>query len=318
MATIPYTETSATTLSGSINGSNTDFTVTNTPDDYSVIGFINGLFIPTTVSGKVVTFAGAPISGDTVSVHYYVSSAVSSSTGAVTASTIIQDAMRRINVLGAGQTISTADQTFGLVELNDMIDQWRVRKSYVVYYTHNSYAFTTSKQYYSIGRDSADFDADRPVKILRANLIRVADDPDSRIPLHVMELDEYASIPLPMTEGAEPDRLYYQETYPNGTLWPWPYPTDTAAALANELELFTWSYLESFATSDTSVDLAPGYKDAITWSLAERFCIPYGVDTSIALVRQARRARAAVVNVNIHADNRGSSDYGVPNSEAYG
>ncbi|GAH05792.1 unnamed protein product, partial [marine sediment metagenome] len=44
---------------------------------------------------------------------------------AVAASTIIADALRRINVLGAGQSITTSDQALGLVELNDLIDQLR-------------------------------------------------------------------------------------------------------------------------------------------------------------------------------------------------
>jgi len=317
MATTPYTETSSDTLSGSINGVNTDYTVTNTPDTYSVLGFINGTFISTTVSGNVVTFASAPVTGDTVSVHYTVSTSVASSSGAVTALEIIQSALRRINRLGVGQTISTADLSFSLGELNDLIDHWRALKRFVLYYSHSEYTWTTSKQSYTIGQDSADFTADRPIKIARANLIHSGDDPDSYTPLAVYDMTEYASLSTPVLSDEESVCIYYQPTVPNGTIWPWPYPANTAEALANKLQLFTWSYLNEFATSDTSVDLAPGYKDALKWTLAERLADAFGVTLTDTQKKLARQSRAAIASNNLKS-YKITSDYGIPNAEDYG
>ena len=133
----------------------------------------------------------------------------------------------------------------------------------------------------------------------------------------VYDWTEYNRISYPATDGAEPDRIYYQETYPNGTIWPWPYPEDTATALANKLEIFTWAYLSSWATADTSIDLAPGYKDAITWALAERLTVPFGLNLSNELKNQARMAMASVASVNLKA-RKISMDYGIPQSEGYG
>ena len=317
MATTPYTETSADTLSGSVNGTNTDFVVSHTPDDGSVLGFVNGFFIPSTVSGTTVTFTSAPLTGDTVSVFYTVTSAVSASSGAVTGLTIIQNALLYLNKLGVGQSITEADQTLGLKQLNLLIDRWRVKRSYVIYFNHASYSFDTSQQSYTIGQDSADFEADRPIKIIRANLIRTGDDPNTHIPLLVYEMDEYASLSVPATSGQEPDRIYYQPTFPNGTLWPWPYPENDADILANELELFTWSYMTSWATTDTSVDLAPGYEDALTLSLAERLTVPYGVAMNPELKDQARQARASIARINTIPKKIATRDYGIPMSEGY-
>ena len=324
MATTAYTETSASGVTGTIdksgswtiNGSNRSFSLSHTPDTGSAIGFINGLMIASTISGSTLTFADAPYAGDTVTVVYAVTSSVTASSGAVSAATIIQDAMRYINKLGAGQTISTADQTFGLSVLNDIIDLWRTKSHFVVYYDHSSYAYSTSKQSYSIGQDSADFTADRPIKIIRANLILTADDPDSRVALEVFNMDEYAQLRLPAQSADQAVCLYYQPTYPNGTLYPWPYPTDDSDVLANKLELFTWMQLSSYANTSTAVDLAPGYKNALTKTLSEWLCVPYGIPLNPEVKDQARIARSAIANVNTWS-RKLERDYGIPDSEDY-
>ena len=59
------------------------------------------------------------------------------------------------------------------------------------------------------------------------------------MPLPVIEVDDYSAVPIAEHTSTYPTCVYYQPTYPNGTLWPWPYPTDITA----ELELFMWSVL---------------------------------------------------------------------------
>lgn len=234
-----------------------------------------------------------------------------------TASEMILSALRRINRLGAGQTIASSDETFALSELNYLIDHWRALKRFVLYYSQSEYTFTTSKQSYSIGRSSADFTADRPIKIARANLIHSGDDPDSYTPLAVYDMTEYASLSTPVLSDEEPVCIYYQPTVPNGTIWPWPYPANTAEALANKLQLFTWSYLSGYETVDTDVDLAPGYKDAITWTLAERLADAFGITLTVTQVKLARQSRAAIASNNLKS-YKITSDYGIPNAEDYG
>jgi hypothetical protein len=310
-----YTESSADTLVGSVNGANTDFTVTNTPYTYSVLGFVNGTFVSTTVSGKVVTFSTAPESGDTVTVHYS-SGTQEVTTGSISASDIIDIAMKRINRLGSGQTISSSDQTFALAELNNLIDHWRALRRFVVYYKHAEYTFTASKQYYTIGWSGADFEADRPIKIIRANLIRTADTPDSRVPLLVYEMTDYAQITYPATSGSEPMLIYYQPTTPNGTIYPYPYPNSDAASLANKLELFTWSYLDQFASTSTTVEFAPGYKDAIIWTLSERLADSFGTSLTPVQTNLARQSRSAIASNNMKGFKI-TRDNGIPMAEAY-
>lgn len=323
MAKRAYIESSVdspATVTGSINGVNKDFVLTRTPDSGSVIAFINNTVTSSSVSTATVTLASAPESGDSVYFHYTVaitSADSSDSINTVTAQTIIESAMRKINKLGAGQTIATADLALGLAELNDMIDYWRTRRVFISYISDDSYTLTSSKQAYTIGQESADFTADRPIKLTRANLIIVSNSDETRKELKIIEWPEYADVTVPAEYGAEPTHLYYQPTIPNGTLWPWPYPENTTTALINKLELFTWCHLYQFTSASSAVYLAPGYENALKASLAERLSIPFGVAVSIDLRNQARLARAAIASNNTQAPKMQTRDYGIPTAESW-
>lgn len=62
------------TPSGAINGTNTSFTLANTPVAGSVEVFLNGLLQTVgddyTISGSTITYATAPIAGDVLRVQY--------------------------------------------------------------------------------------------------------------------------------------------------------------------------------------------------------------------------------------------------------
>ena len=220
---------------------------------------------------------------------------------------MIDDALVEIGVLRQGQTAGANDATYGLKKLNRMLESWNLqgRKVYVI--VHASLGvFPSSKQSYSIGRDgSPDFTADRPTRIIRANLLLTAGDPDTRIPLEVMNMATYADLTVPALSADIPTRLYYQPTIPNGTLWPWPFPTD----LTNELELFTPEQLNSITTAGDSYDLPPGYEDAIVLSLAEAFCAPFSKTRTPELKEQARLARGSIESLNLKPPLL-SSDFG--------
>lgn len=204
---------------------------------------------------------------------------------------MIKNAMIDIVALAQGETPPTAESTWALSQLNMMIDSWRTRRLYVYYIAKASYPFAVSKQSYTIGRGAgADFVADRPVKIETANLVLSGGE---RQPLEVFNIEDYASLRIPVL-ASTPARLYYQPTYPNGTLWPWPYPTD----VAQELELFSWMQLASFATVNDAVALPPGYELAMKLSLAEILCPGYGKAIPESLAALARQARANIMSLN--------------------
>jgi hypothetical protein len=230
----------------------------------------------------------------------------------VTAATIIEAALKKINVLGAGQTINAADQALALSELNDLIDVWRTQRRFVLHYTQVSAAFGSSKVSYSIGSSDADIIAARPVRIETANLVVVSENPDKRKQLRIIDVHLFSRIDVPEQSGPEPEILYYKPTYPKGTLYPWPYPENSEAALANKLELFYWSQLERFASVSTSVDLADGYEAALKLSLAEILAPIFGVVPSDILRAHASAARMLIGAINTPDSVVSTIDYGMP------
>ena len=228
----------------------------------------------------------------------------------VTASTIIENALRRINVLGAGQTVATHDQAFSLAELNLLIYHWRARRRFVLHSA--DHLPSGPKTYYSIGKSAgADINADRPVKIEKANLIRVEGDEETRFDLGIIELDQFARIPQ-VIAGPEPLGIFYLPSVPDGTIYPAPYPENTAEALANKLELFCWSHLYNYATAASKAYLAPGYEDALTWSLCERIAPAFGRELTVQQMSMARESRDAIAVHNTRPSRVSSLDTGLP------
>lgn len=232
---------------------------------------------------------------------------VSTGTPAVTATgglsvaalTIITNAYHEIGRLNPDGSLSSEDAQFGFEKLNRLISVWRTKRLFVYAIVPTQYVFTTSKQIYTIG-PTGDFVAVRPNKIVRANLVRTAPTIDEHIPLEILDMQQdYSRVRYPATSGAEPYVLFVRYDYPNVSLIPWPYPeAGNAVALANALELFTWSPLSSFADLTTLYDLPDGYEDAVTLTLGERLCSAMGVTCSPELRESAAAARVAVGSLN--------------------
>lgn len=237
--------------------------------------------------------------------------------GTVTGTTLCTDALRAINIGDAFNAPSDEDLALALGWLNRMIDRWNADRLNIYYMADDSYAWTTSKQSYTIGPTLADFTAVRPAKIERANLIVVSTDPDYRKPLEVIDVSDYSEITVPAQSGSEPDRIYYKATYPNGTIYPWPYPENDADVLLNKLELFTWAQLSALAALSASIYLPPGYEDAITLSLAEKLCIPFEKAVPQALAREASKARGIIKSLNANPAKLKTRDSGIPTAASW-
>lgn len=226
---------------------------------------------------------------------------------------LITNAFAEFGQYAVGETVPSADAAFALARLNRMLDNWSTRQLYSYCSNEVTVPFGTSKQSYTIGRSAADFDYDRPVKIEDARLVLISSTPYVYIPLDVMNMDEYSDLRVPGLSSSIPTRLYYQATYPNGTLWPWPYPT----TVTNMLHMHVWNKLASLASLSAVISLAPGYEEAVTLSLAERLCPAFGKQISQDLKDQARKARADIQSLNSEP-NKLKTDYPESAGQAQG
>jgi hypothetical protein len=229
------------------------------------------------------------------------------------ARTIATNAMIELELIAAGEDPSAADAELLRTLLNRMVGQWNTRRRFIYEISMISNAWVTSKAAYTIGPSAADFTVTaRPHRIEGANLIRVADTPDTRVPLEVIEVADYRLIPNYLDTAEEPACIFYVPGVLNGTIYPHPYPANTAAALANKLELFVWLLLSSFATLDTTANLPDGYEDALTLSLAEKAARSFGRAVTPDLAADARMARANIQALNNKPPKLATADAGMP------
>lgn len=216
---------------------------------------------------------------------------------------IFRNALLDIGIGTSFQAQAPEDIELARVKFNRMLGQWNLRQRMAYFIRTQAFTFSTSAQSYTLGTaaNGATFQilagTQRPIKILRAKLVLVASTPDEEIELPVINLDQYANIPAPALSSTVPTRLYYQPTFPNGTLWPVPYPTTTT----NQLRLFFYNQLLEVAVADitTNVDMPPGLEDALTLSLSEALCLPFRKKVSADLRLQASKARALYGSINV-------------------
>lgn len=214
-----------------------------------------------------------------------------------TALDLIKDAMTEIGVLAAGATPASADQTWGLRKLNELIDHWNARRLRLYSVHTETVAVTAPAQFLTIGPEAEEDGPDleythRPTEIIEANWTDAA---DFRIPLGIITMQEYSGIPNPTFQGATPARLAYNPTYPYGTVYLFPVPTATTCSL----ELTYHAHLAEFATTGTPYSLPPGYKKAIVMNLALALCPSFSVQPNRILVAGAQETLTDIASLNI-------------------
>lgn len=205
-----------------------------------------------------------------------------------TALELINRAYTLLGVKDPGQSMPGTMTVDALEVLNTMIDSWRTEEFFVYQINEMIYAMSPNQQTVTIG-PGQQIDVPVPLKIERGTFVR-----SGGIDYQVVGIDrvQYAQIMLKTTGSSFPSAVFYDRAYPFGTLYFWPLP-----AGAYELHLPLWLQLSEFADVETDIELAPGYRRALEYSLAEELA-PGLVDTPPAVIKTGARARANVKRVN--------------------
>ncbi len=201
------------------------------------------------------------------------------------ASDIIRRSLRLIGAIAGGETPSSTEQADALEALNAMLDSWRT-ESLAVYALRDETLSLTGAASYTIGT-GGDLNTTRPVKIESA-YERVS---DTDYPVKIASAIAWYGLAAKSTTSDVAEWLYYEPSYPLGTLYLYPKAT------TGVLHLVTWVPLTAFAAAD-SVALPPGYQDAITYHLALRLAPEYGRPVTPELAALARAAKDNVQRVN--------------------
>lgn len=223
----------------------------------------------------------------------------------ITGRDICQDALLELNVLQAGDMMGPDDAVFCIGKLARIFDNWNADRDAVYAEVFTDYIFTPHLSPHTIGPTGTFVVAQRPVSLQGAALIlSTTNHPTVDIP--VKDAAWYFAISVPDLEGPIPEGVYYDPTWPNGSLYFYTVPST-----AYGVTLWTRQLLTALALTDTFT-LPPGYRDAATLTLAEEIATPFQKAVPQDLSRRAREARSRIFDNNRTIPRLDTADSGMP------
>lgn len=219
-------------------------------------------------------------------------------------------ALAEIRVARAGDVLSPDDQDFALLIFNELLEALNIEDRAI--YTSNfpTFTLTPNLQPHTIGlvANSPTFAVAtaRPARLTAANLMITAASPSIRMPLELVDEAAWMGIRARTVTAAIPRWLFYGDDWPNGSIYLWPVPTT-----AYGLELDIPKLLVAVAATDT-MDLPPGYQQALRLTLAELLAPAFGQQVSQSTAMKAREARARVWAANDTIPDLVTRDAGMP------
>lgn len=206
-----------------------------------------------------------------------------------TALQLVTASLRKLGAVAAGETPDADEQSDALESLNQILESWNLKGLALFRRENAAYTLVPSQQAYSVG-SGADFDGARPITLHSAFVTRGGID----YPLAVLTQAQWNDILQKSTESQLPEAVYYEPTFPDGTLRFWPVPLEALpVTLAIDMQLAV--------VADINDDLSfpPGYERALLYALAVDLAPEYpAVTLSQSVIDAADEALADIKRAN--------------------
>ena len=190
----------------------------------------------------------------------------------------------------------------GCTFLNQLLDSWNTMRNALYSVSDLTFTLTSGKYIYTMG-PGGDFNGPRPQKIQRIDLIYETMPQLLRLPIDLIDVDEWAGIRVPNLPNAVPFKCYcdygYSQSNPTGlaTLYFWPGPMSGFG-----IEMWIWNALNSALGLADTLYAPPGYARALTYGLAADMMPLYPKRVTpmreAQIMRTAEEARAWVMSLN--------------------
>lgn len=215
----------------------------------------------------------------------------------MTVTDLIKASLRLLRVYGPNETPTSTELSDGLTIINEMLDSFNAERLLVYQIGRAAHNLTAGVSLYTIGTGGT-FNTARPIRIESAGLILDTSlgTQAIEVPLEVLLYqDEWASITLKGLTSTYPRKMWYNPTYPLGTINLWPVPSGSS----QQIVLYTWGVLTAFTTVGDTVSLPPGYSTFLRTNLAIWLAEEYGVTPTENVIDQARKSTARVKDLNV-------------------
>jgi hypothetical protein len=205
---------------------------------------------------------------------------------------LIKSSLRLIGVVATDEDVSAADAQSALNVLNMMLEEWRNEKLLVYSMRTDSFNLTPGTGTYTIGLTAAvgNFVTVRPIKIEKA----YASDNNIDYEIEIIPFDRYAEI-SGKTDGAPyPTQLWYNPTYPLGTVYLYPVPSAAGVTIKIVQRIAATNY----TAYTTTIAMPEGYLQALRYCLAVELAPEYGAPVSGLVGSQASKYKGILKATN--------------------
>ena len=213
----------------------------------------------------------------------------------VNAGQLILDALQKLGVYAATETLNSSDAQLGLNVLNDLMDSWSNENLVTYANLEQSFTLVPGTAAYTCGTGGTGVSV-RPLRIPEGpGRARIRDTNNNDYDIAVITQDQWNLIGLKTNTSDIPDTMFYDPQYPLGIINIFPVPQQ-----AYTLFFDSYLQLQEFPTLSTNMSLPLGYKLAITTNLALELQ-PYFTDAEAnpLLVRSAAKALGNIKRTNM-------------------
>ena len=223
-----------------------------------------------------------------------------------TARDIVKASMRKISVLGVGQSLGNDEAQDAFDELNNMLSDWSVDGDLIYTETRETFTLTDNKASYTVG-DGADFDTATFVSIAAA-YVRAG---GSDYVLSGISRQQYAG-KTQKDISSIPDQYYYDDNFPDATLFLYPAPVN-----CDSLTIYSDKQLSEFSSISAEYNMPAYYRSALIYNLATRLAPEYEKEASATVQRLAAKT---LKNIKIQnsRNNKYLSSVNIPNKNIHG
>lgn len=215
-------------------------------------------------------------------------------------------------VVGAGLLLNAAPITYAITAVSTTLSTFTIAGSHasefpaglsfeVTTSTGNDGSYTVASATYAVSTVITVLDP--IVSAVADGIINVATATQAvEIQRGILTDDAYQAIAIKDLTNSLFTSVYYNPTFPLGTIYLWPTP-DTAI---HDLVLYLPKQLSTFADLSNEYNVPPGYEEALEYNVAERLLVPYAVKD--AAVIQGVRDMAVRSLATIKRQNTRMSD----------
>lgn len=221
---------------------------------------------------------------------------------------IITAALYEIGVLAQGEVLSPGDASWGLQKLQRLIDGINAQRQLIFSVEFDVYTLPIltplgNGDFPPVTIGPADLVptpnftiANRPVRLESAVYILPGGTSNIDVRMNVRDAQWWAAQTIKNLTSSISTDVYYEPTYPAGSLFFWPVST-----VANQVRLEWWTGLAQAIGLTTKLTYPQGYWDYITLSLAMNIAPSYTRPIGPDLQRQYVQAKAAITENNAQA-----------------